>query len=267
MPFARRCIVFLAIVCASVLLSAQTLTAPPQAPAWAQPGSATHAQAAPPPNFHRPPRIYPGRIGIFDGQADVGSALVPGSASFDPATGQYTINSAGYNVWYTRDEFRFLWKKMSGDVSLAAGINFPRPGYGDRKAVLIIRQSLADDAKEALVALHGAGMIQLAERPGAGLRIQDTEYRVGGRGRPGGATPDSLVTIDARRIGIEKRGDEFTLWVSLEGEPMHQFGPPIRLHLNGPFYAGIGFCSHLPTTVDTAVISHVVLVNSAGHIE
>ncbi len=267
MDFARCSVVFLALGCAPVLLSSQSSTVSPKAPTWAQPGTATRVQVAPPPDFHRPPRIYAGRIGIFDGQADVGSALVPGSASYNAATGAYTINSAGYNVWYTRDEFRFLWKKMSGNVSLAAGINFPRPGYGDRKAVLIIRQSLADDAKEALVALHGAGMIQLAERPDTDVRVKDTEYRVGGRGRPGGKTPDSLVTIDAQRIGIQKRGDEFTLWVSLEGEPMHQFGPPIHLHLNGPFYVGIGFCSHLPTTVDTAVLSHVVLVNAAGRVK
>lgn len=267
MFFDRRCFALLVLGCAPMLLSAQTSTAPPQAPAWAQPGSATHTQVAPPPDFHRPARNYPGRIGIFDGQADVGGALVPGSASFDPATGQYTVRSAGYNVWYTRDEFRFLWKKMSGDVSLAADIGFPNAGYGDRKGVLIIRQSLDDDAKEALVALHGAGMIQLAQRPETDVRVKDTEFRIGGRGRPGGKTPDLLVTINARRIGIEKRGDDFTLWVSLEGEPVHQFGPPIHLHLSGPFYVGIGFCSHLPTTVDTAVFSHVILFNAAGRVE
>lgn len=245
----------------------QSSTAPPQAPEWSQPGSATRTQVAPPPDFHRPTRNYPGRIGIFEGQADVGGALVPGSASFDAGTGQYTIHSAGYNVWYTRDEFRFLWTKMSGDVSLAADIGFPNAGYGDRKGVLIIRQSLDDDAKEALVALHGAGMIQLAQRPEKDVRVKDTEFRIGGRGLPDGKTPDSLVTVNARRIGIEKHGDEFSLWVSVEGEPMHQFGPPIHLHLHGPFYVGIGFCSHLPTTVDTAVFSHVVLMNAAGRIQ
>jgi hypothetical protein len=35
-------------------------------------------------------------------------------------TRQYTVTSAGYNIWYTRDQFRYLWKKMSGDVSFAA---------------------------------------------------------------------------------------------------------------------------------------------------
>jgi len=240
----------------------------PQAPEWAQPGSPTHAQVAPPADFHRPTTTFNTPIGIFEGQSDVGSALVAGSASYDAATGAYTIRSAGYNVWYTRDEFRYLWRRMSGDVSLAADIAFPDPkGYGDRKAVLVIRQSLDDDAKEAIVALHGAGMIQLAERPETDVRVKDMEYRVGGRGRPGRASPDSLVTVMAQRIGMEKRGDAFTLWVSLEGEPMHEFGPPITLHLEAPFYVGIGFCSHLPTTVDTAVVSKVVLENAAGRVK
>ncbi|MGD0346539.1 MAG: biopolymer transporter Tol [Terracidiphilus sp.] len=244
--------------------------APPQtAPAWAQPGSATHTQVAPPADFHRPSRTFDTPIGIFQGQSDIGAALVAGSASFDAATGQYTIHSAGYNVWYTRDEFRFLWGRMSGDVSLAADIDFPDPkGYGDRKAVLMIRQSLDDDAKAAMVALHGAGMVHLAWRPERDVRVMDMEFRIGSRGgRPGGASPDSLVTITARRIGIEKHGDEFALFVSLDGEPMHQFGPPIKLHLDGPFYVGIGFCSHQPETVDTAVLSNVVLKNAAGQVK
>ncbi len=238
-----------------------------QAPPWAQPGSATHVQVAPPADFHRPSTNFATPIGSFEGQSDIGSALVPGSATYDAATQQYTIHSAGYNVWYTRDEFRYLWKKMSGDVSLAADIAFPdATGYGDRKAVLIIRQNLDDDAKEAIVALHGAGMIQLAERAEKGIRVRDTEFRVGGRGRPGGATPDSLVSVFAKRIGIEKQGDSFALFVSLAGEPMHQFGPPIHLHIDGPFYAGIGFCSHLPEKSDTAVLANVVLENAAGKV-
>jgi len=237
-------------------------------PAWAQPGSATHVQVAPPADFHRPSKNFNTPIGIFDGQSDIGGALVPGSASYDPKTKQYTIKSAGYNVWYMRDEFRYLWKKMDGDVSLAADITFPDPkGYGDRKAVIVIRQDLEDGSKEALVALHGAGMIQLAQRPEKNARVKDMEYRIGSRGGlPGGKSPDDLVTANAQRIGIEKRGDTFALFVSLQGEPMHQFGAPIHLRLDEPFYVGIGFCSHLPDKSDTAVFSDVVLRNSAGKV-
>jgi hypothetical protein len=253
---------------ASFAVHAQTQAAAPQAPVWAQPGSATHTQVAPPADFHRPSTNFPTPIGIFAGQSDIGGAVAPGSASYDAATGAYTIRSAGYNIWYTRDEFRFLWRKMSGDVSLAGDIAFPDPnGYGDRKAVLVIRQSLDDDAKEVVVAEHGAGMIHLAARREPDTRMTDMEYRIGGRGLPGGATPDSLVTVHAERIGIEKRGDAFSLWVSLMGEPMHQFGAPVTLRFDAPFYVGIGFCSHLPATVDTAVFSHVVLQNRAGRVK
>ena len=239
----------------------------PAAPAWAQPGSATHKQVAPPTDFHRPTRTDNTPIGIFDAQSDVGSPLVPGSASYDAATGQYTIHSAGYNIWYNRDEFRYLWKRMSGDASLAADINYPDPnGYGDRKAVLMIRQSLDDDSKTAVAARHGGGMVHLAWRPETNVRMIDMEFRIARRGVPGAPSPDTLVTISPKRLGIEKHGDEIALWVSLEGEPMHQFGPPIKLHFNGPFYVGIGFCSHQPTTVDTAVLSHVVLENAAGKV-
>ena len=243
--------------------------APPKTatPEWAQPGSATHTQVAPPSDFHRPSKNFDTPIGIFTGQSDIGSPAIPGSASFDPSTGQFTIHSAGYNIWYTRDEFRFLWKKLSGDISLAADITFPDPkGYSDRKAVLIIRQDLDDDSKEVITALHGLGMIQLGQRAEKNIRVKDMEYRIGGRGRPGGASPDSLVDVMAKRIGIEKHGDSFALFVSLEGEPLHQFGPPIQLHIDGPFYVGIGFCSHMPDKSDAAILSNVVLENAAGQV-
>ena len=131
----------------------------------------------------------------------------------------------------------------------------------------MIRQSLDDDSKQAVVALHGAGMIHLAWRPEKGMRVRDMEYRIGSRGAiPGGESPDSLVTNIAERIGIEKRGDAFSLFVSLDGEPMNQFGAPMTLEFEEPFYVGIGFCSHLPDKVDTAILSNVVLENTAGKV-
>ncbi|MEI9977134.1 MAG: biopolymer transporter Tol [Ignavibacteriota bacterium] len=212
---------------------------------------------APPADFHRPSRNFNTPIGVFEGQSDIGAAVVPGSASYDAATKQYTIRSAGYNIWYTRDEFRFLWKKMSGDVSLAADVTFPDAnGYGDRKAVLVIRQDLDDDSKEAMIGEHGVGMIHLAHRAERGANIKDMQYRFGG----------TLANVKAKRIGIEKRGDQIAIFVSLEGEPLHQFGPPVTLHFDAPFYVGIGFCSHLPDQVDSGVLSNVVLEGKAGRV-
>jgi hypothetical protein len=245
----------LAIVAFTLPLVSRAET--PDIPDWALPGSATHKQVPPPAGFHRDSRTTQAPIGIFDGQSDVGGAVVPGSAAFDAAKGNYTVSSAGYNIWYFRDEFRFLWKRMSGDVSLAASISFPNPdGYGDRKAVFMVRQDLDDDSKEAMTALHGAGLIHLAKRPEKAADIKEA-FRVENKAHAGGAQP---------RIGIEKHGDLFTLYVSLGGEPMHQVGPATELHLTEPFYVGIGFTSHQPGTLDSAVLSDVVLENSAGKV-
>jgi hypothetical protein len=80
------------------------------------------------------------------------------------------------------------------------------------------------------------------------------QYRFGG----------GLSGVLAQRIGIEKHGGSVAIFVSIKGEPMHQFGPPITIHFDEPFYVGIGFCSHLPDTSDTAVLSDVRLENAAG---
>jgi hypothetical protein len=230
----------------------------PEVPDWALPSSPTHVQVPPPVGFHRPTVNFDTPIGVFEGQSDVGGPLVPGSASYDSATGKYTINSAGYNIWYFRDEFRYLWKKVSGDVSLAADVSFPNPdGFGDRKVVLIFRQNLDDDSKEAMLGEHGAGMIHLAYRSDKAVLMKDLQYRFTG----------GLAGVHAKRVGIEKHGDSFAIFISLQGEPMHQFGPPITLHLDGPFYVGIGFCSHQPAKTDAAVASNVLFENAAGKVQ
>ena len=196
-------------------------------------------------------------IGVFDGQSDIGAAVVPGSANYDATTNQYTINSAGYNIWYTRDEFRYLWKKMSGDVSLAADAAFQSERLRRPQSGPVLRQTLDDDSKEAMIGEHGVGMIHLAWRPEKGAIMKDAQFRFGG----------TLAGMIAKRIGIEKHGDSIAIFVSLQGEPMHQLGPPVTLHFDEPFYVGIGFCSHLPATSDTGVLSNVVLQNSAAKVQ
>jgi hypothetical protein len=264
----RRPVTALALALTAPLLLAQ---APSQAtnpaiPDWAYPGSKTHKQVAPPPDFRRPSKTINTPIGIFDGQTDVGSAIIPGSASYHAGAKQYIINSAGYNVWYQRDEFQYLWKKMSGDVSLAGTVSFPDGnGYGDRKVVFIIRKDLDDDSIEVMTARHGAGLIHLAQRTTKGGQISAT-FKLPAPRRPDGAAADAPLPVAPWRIGIEKKGDVFSLLISENGAPMHQLGETLTFHMDKPFYAGIGFASHTPARSDSAVVTNVVLENAAGKV-
>jgi hypothetical protein len=252
MKFERQFLLVLSFLPTTYWVAVRPAAAQSAAPTQTE--SATHLR----PDNHHPSRNIETPIGSFDGQSDIGSAQVEGSALYDRAANQYTIKSAGYNTTYMREEFRFLWKKMSGDVAITADIAFPNPeGYEGRKAMLAIRQGLEDDSKEAVVAVYGTGVFALAQRPDEGKARRDETFRVWGV--PPHVRPDKREALMPRRIELQKHGDTFILYVSVEGEPMHPFGTPLILHLDHPFYVGIGFCSNMPDKSDTAIFSNVAV--------
>src|SRR5271156_5058170 len=61
------------------------------------------------------PAADAGRVGIFQGQSDVGSVVPTGTAIYDAPADRYALTSAGANTWYHVDGFHFLWTKTSGD--------------------------------------------------------------------------------------------------------------------------------------------------------
>ncbi len=111
-------------------------------------------------------------LGIFSASEDIGTPSTPGrgSTAYDPATGRYVVAGGGENMWGTADHFQFVWKKVSGDVMLAATVEFaassPAGGAPDphRKACLLVRQTLDSDSVYADAAVHGDGLTSLQWR-------------------------------------------------------------------------------------------------------
>ena len=131
-------------------------------------------------------------LGMFESSADVGTVLHPGSAEYDNSTETYLLTGSGENMWFAADAFQFVWKKMSGDVTLTADISFPTTtGNPHKKAVLMLRQSLAADSVYADVALHGNGMTALQFRDEKGTLTREIKSNL--------SAP--------RRLRIAKRGD------------------------------------------------------------
>lgn len=204
------------------------------------------ASAAAPPKPSTPSPPGSASLGIFEGQSDVGSVTPPGTLVYDPAEHTYTIVAAGANLWSTVDAFHFVWKKISGDISLTADIDFPiKTGNPNphRKALLMFRQSLDADGVYADAAQHGAGLTALQYRQAAGATTQDIE----------------LDVSSPKRLRLEKRGDTITMFLSMGSEPIHQVGASIKLHMQEPFYVGLGVCSHDEKVVEKAVFSNVEL--------
>ncbi len=186
-------------------------------------------------------------MGLFESQSDVGSVTPPGTGSYDPAAGTYTLTAAGANLWDTTDAFHFVWKKISGDAVLTADINFPQASgehNPHRKAILIFRQNLNPGSPYVDAAQHGVGLMALQYRLSEGATTDDIELP---------------VQQAPQRLRLTKRGDTFTMELSMSGEPLHPVGNSVQLHLQEPFYVGIGLCSHDPNHVEQAVFSHVTI--------
>ena len=191
----------------------------------------------------------PSAVGIFDGQSDVGSVVPHGTGTYDAASDSYTITASGENLWYRKDAFHFMWKKMSGDVSLTADITFPPTAYDHPPNPH--RKALFDDPPDAGRGWH------LCRCGGAWLGLTALQYRR----EKGANTQDIELNIAApKTFRLVKRGDSnHDAAVSTHGEPLHRVGATIKLHLDGPFYVGLGLASHDVTTTDRVVFSHVKL--------
>ncbi len=184
-------------------------------------------------------------LGLFEGDGDLGVVKHAGSVQFDAARSDYTVAGGGANMWFTNDAFHFVWKKVSGDVTLAADIAFLGEG-GDphRKACLLIRQSLDAESAYADAALHGDGLTSLQYRAARNERTYEIQSGVSG----------------PKRLRIEKRGRYVSMSIAGANGGLRPAGGSFRLELTEPFYVGLGVCAHNNERLEKAVFSKVELV-------
>lgn len=183
-----------------------------------------------------------GAIGIFEGHLDVGSPKLAGTAKFDRATGLYTLTAAGVNMWDVRDEFQFVWTRVTGDFAIEAHVTFiGESAEKHRKAGCIARPDFSDNAPYADAALH------------AGDGLTSLQYR-----RSAGAISEQIVAPAkfSDRIRFERAGSRFQFVASRSGEP------PVTtaiddLDLGETLLVGLFLCSHNADTIETATFGDV----------
>jgi hypothetical protein len=188
-----------------------------------------------------------GSLGIYTNKGSVGQTPVGCKAEYDAAKGEYRITGAGANMWGATDAFYFVWKKVSGDVTLTADIQWVGTSSAEhRKAVLILRQSLDTGSVYADAVSHGNGLTSLQFR-----------------GAPNEQTYQIVAAEDGpSRLRIVKKGSRFTMYFGKPGAELKSSGPVEFITLQEPFYAGLGVCSHVATTLETAIFSNVKLEES-----
>ncbi|MCX6636647.1 MAG: hypothetical protein NT090_16420, partial [Acidobacteria bacterium] len=67
-------------------------------------------------------------LGEFESQTTIGESARAGAAEFDAARRTWRLRGGGANMWGTADAFHFVWKKLSGDFTLTADVQFEGTG-------------------------------------------------------------------------------------------------------------------------------------------
>ena len=165
---------------------------------------------------------------LFDSSGDVGTNVKPGSTTFIPATGQYIISGAGYNVWADHDEFQYTWKKMRGDFIVYARAEFLGTWVNyHRKVGWMVRKSLAGNSAQVNAVEHGDGLTSLQWRPSAGA--QTLEHR--------------LKLTHANILQLERKGNLYIMRAAVYGDTF-QTDTLSGVDLGDEVYVGLFVGSH-----------------------
>lgn len=183
-------------------------------------------------------------LGIFSDAGTVGQTPAGCKVEYNAGRGEYRITGGGANVWDKTDAFYFVWKKVSGDVTLTADVNWVgASSTPHRKAMLMVRQSLDAGAPYADAVSHGNGLTSLQFRGAA----DENTYQV-------------FTQIDGPvRLRLVREGSRYTMFAGKPGDELKPTGPVEYVRLTDPVYVGLGVCSHVATMLETALFTNVSL--------
>ncbi len=188
-----------------------------------------------------------GSVGLFEASTDIGSPKSAGSATYNAVSQEYALSASGVNMWAQRDEFHFVWKKMTGNFILQARVELLGAGVDPhRKLGFMVRRSLDDDSPYADVAVHGDGHTSL-------------QYR-----RAKGAITEQIVSAITKAdvIQFERKGNTYTMSAARFGDP-YSVTPLADFDLGDEVYVGLFLCSHNADVIEKAIFRDVRVIRPA----
>ena len=166
--------------------------------------------------------------GLFKGQNDIGDVKIQGSVSYDPETDEYIVGGSGENIWFSRDEFNFVWQVIDGDFILYAQMEFiPGNTEPHRKGGWMVRQGLDDNAPYVDAIVHGDGLTSMQFRE-----------------KINGETAEVAADVKGPAIlQLERRGNTFIMSSANPGEPLREVARKDQI-LGSSVYVGLISCAH-----------------------
>ena len=172
--------------------------------------------------------------------ADIGAPAVAGSTQY--ASGTFTVEGAGVDVWDTSDQFRYVYQPFTGDIEITSRVVSLENTDEWAKAGVMIRETLAANAVQT----------SLVVTPAHGTNF----YR---RLTPGALTqPGPVGTVGAPYwVRLVRRGSTVTGFQSSDGVTWTAVGTATMA--TATLYVGLEVTSHNPAQAATAVFDNVTV--------
>jgi len=155
----------------------------------------------------------------------------------ESASGGIVMSGAGADIWGVADEFRYVFKTLTGNGSIVAKVDQLVDRDPWTKAGVMIRQSLEPDAAFAAVYVTGDNGVHYQARLRAMVdAVSDTDV----------ATAEQTALREPVWIRIDRTGDQCNGYYSTDGVKWTAMSwNPQTLIMSGPVYIGLAITSHV----------------------
>jgi hypothetical protein len=171
--------------------------------------------------------------------ADIGAVGATGTSCYSGGT--FTIEGSGADIWGSTDEFRFVYRTLTGDGYIIARVASLENVDAWTKSGVMMRASLAANAA------HASFFVS----PGKGLAFQrrvtaggTTTHTSGGSGSP------------PQWVGLLRKGNTFGAYRSTNGSSWTLVASQ-TISMGSTIYVGIPVTSHRDGTLATATVTGV----------
>jgi regulation of enolase protein 1 (concanavalin A-like superfamily) len=174
----------------------------------------------------------------------IGSPSPAGSASHSGS--QFSVSGSGDDTWGSSDQFRFVYRPITGNVQIVARINSLAAADPWSKIGVMIRNDLTAGSAHAFALASGAH----------GMAFQRRLHNGGASYNTSGALLSAPEWVRLQRVGTT-----VTAWSGADGSTWQMIGSA-TISLNSTVYVGLAITSHNPGSLASAVVSNVAVTTT-----
>ena len=176
---------------------------------------------------------------------DVGAVSATGSAT--SVNDIFTVAGSGADVWDKADEFRFVYRTLTGDGSIVSQVTSLDDVNNWAKAGVMMRETLSAGSRHAFVIVSSGKGLAFQRRASTG---GSSSHTAAGSGR----TP--------YYVRLTRSGNTFTAYKSLDGSSWTKIGSQ-SITMESTIYVGLAVTSHVDGVLAQVTFDGTMVASAA----